>query len=68
MNARNYRLLENRLSAAEEIFLNQEVFGRAREIRQELRDLLAKVVNERIRAEEAERQPEGAAASNPSLP
>ena len=57
MNAQNYRLLEKRLCAAEEVYDNQDAFGpRAHAIRKELRDLITKVVVERIRAEEAEQQ------------
>jgi hypothetical protein len=57
MNAQNYRLLEKQLCAAEDVYYNQDAFGqRAQEIRKELRDLITKVVAERIRAEDAEQQ------------
>jgi hypothetical protein len=62
MNAQNYRLLEKQLCAAEEVYFNQNAFGqRAQDIRRELNNLITKVVAERIRAEEAERQRENQA-------
>ena len=58
MNAANYRRLEVQLAAAEEVFSQQAEFGsRAREIRDQLRDLTGKVVAARIRAENLEERP-----------
>ena len=55
MNAESYVKLESQLSDADEIFSWHVALNRrALEIRNELRALIAKVVTERIRAEEAE--------------
>ena len=60
MNAAQYRRLESQLSSAEEFFLEQENLpDMAKELREQLRGLLQKVVAARIRAEETERRAPG---------
>ena len=55
MNVTDYRMLESKLIEAEDVFLQQDAIGaKAIEIRTLLRELLAKVVAERIRAEAVE--------------
>lgn len=55
MTADELRKLEATLAATEDIFLNQHVYApQITELRDELRTLVAKVVMERIRAEERE--------------
>jgi hypothetical protein len=57
MTADEFKKLESALIAAEDIFVGQYVYGaRAIEIRNDLRNLVAKVVAERIRTEAREQQ------------